>query len=124
MNLTRDLRYVPSEGFAEFAAEEREENRNREWRKFAATAWSASGPPTPAAFDERYPPGFFRADASVRTGRRVRGMAADEASGGRGERGGLDVTPKLFLTSTDGLGLGLGWRIWEPRTRLSWIVRP
>jgi len=59
MNLTRDLRYVPPEGFAAFAAEEREEDRNRGWRKFAATAWSASGPPNRAAFDERYPPGFF-----------------------------------------------------------------
>lgn len=59
MNLTRDLRYVPPEGFAAFASEEREEDRERGWKRFAPTAWSASGAPSRAVFDERYPPGFF-----------------------------------------------------------------
>ena len=59
MNLTRDLRYVPPEGFAAFAAEESEADREWGWKRFAPTAWTANGPPSRAVFDERYPPGFF-----------------------------------------------------------------
>jgi len=59
MNLARDLRYVPPEGFASFAAQEREEDRAWGWKRFMSTAWTASGPPTREVFDESYPPGFF-----------------------------------------------------------------
>jgi hypothetical protein len=59
MNLARDLRYVPPEGFAAFAAEESEEERERAWKRFTRGALRKGQIPDRLVFDERFPPGFF-----------------------------------------------------------------
>lgn len=61
MNLVRDLRYVPEEGFLAFAAEENKKARSKAWQRFRAGMASPTVPlgKVKAAFDERYPPGYF-----------------------------------------------------------------
>jgi hypothetical protein len=56
MNLVRDLRYVNPDGYADFAAEENEKRRKTGFKRFKRRY---EGPDVQAAFDERYPPGYF-----------------------------------------------------------------
>ncbi len=56
MNLVRDLRYVNPDGYADFAAEEDAKQRRSALKKFKR---SYDGTDLEAAFDERYPPGYF-----------------------------------------------------------------
>jgi hypothetical protein len=61
MNLVRDLRYVPEEGFLAFAAEENKKDRSKAWQRFRGGMASPTVPlgKVKAAFDQRYPPGYF-----------------------------------------------------------------
>lgn len=61
MNLVRDLRYVPDEGFRDFASEERKKDRAKAWQRFRTGMASPTVPlgQVKAAFDQRYPPGYF-----------------------------------------------------------------
>ena len=61
MNLVRDLRYVPEEGFLDFAAEENKKDRSKAWQRFRGGMASPTVPlgKVKAAFDQRYPPGYF-----------------------------------------------------------------
>ena len=61
MSLARDLRYVSPESYASFAAEEERSDRQKAWDGFRK---ASSRPGTDeaglkAAFDKRYPPGYF-----------------------------------------------------------------
>ena len=61
MNLARDFRYVRPQGYASFAPAERSGDRRKAWRAYEK-ALSGKGVETGqlrAAFDEKYPPGFF-----------------------------------------------------------------
>ena len=61
MNLVRDLRYVPEEGFRDFASAERKKDRAKAWQRFRAGMASPTVPlgEVKAAFDQRYPPGYL-----------------------------------------------------------------
>lgn len=67
MNLVHDFRYVSREGYAAFADFELTEDRERALKIFAGRV-EGDEPAIRAAFDERYPPGYFG---------RVRAFAAD-----------------------------------------------
>jgi hypothetical protein len=70
MNLSRDLRYVHPKGFADFAGDERAEDREAAWRGFRASAAAVTNGLSRKAFDHRYPPGYFaRERAFSRDGR-------------------------------------------------------
>jgi len=61
LNLVRDTRYIHPKGYADFASEEQKEARDRAWKEFKAIH-SRQGIPKDkvmAAFNDRYPPGFF-----------------------------------------------------------------
>lgn len=58
MNLVRDFRYVSREGFAAFADLELAEDREAALKLFASRV-EGDEAATRAAFDERYPPGYF-----------------------------------------------------------------
>jgi Calcineurin-like phosphoesterase len=57
MNMTGDLRYVAAGEYAAFAAEEPRDLRETAFARFAQALTDADG--ARAAFDERFPPGFF-----------------------------------------------------------------
>jgi len=61
MNLSHDFRYVRPEGWAAFASDERSGDREKAWSKAEKTfsAKGASKEEARAAFDEKYPPGYF-----------------------------------------------------------------
>lgn len=61
MNLVRDLRYVPDEGFRIFAAAEKKKDRTKAWQRFRTGMASPTVPlgEVKAAFDQRYPPGYL-----------------------------------------------------------------
>ncbi len=61
MNLVRDLRYVPEEGFRDFASAESNKDRTKAWQRFRTGMASPTVPlgEVKAAFDQRYPPGYF-----------------------------------------------------------------
>ena len=61
MNLVRDLRYVPEEGFRIFAAAEKKKDRTKAWQRFRTGMASPTVPlgEVKAAFDKRYPPGYL-----------------------------------------------------------------
>ena len=56
MNLVRDLRYVNPDGYADFAAEENAKQRKSAFKRFKRRY---DGDDAEAAFEERYPPGYF-----------------------------------------------------------------
>jgi len=61
LNLVRDIRYIHPKGFADFASEEQEEDRDKAWKEFKASH-SRKGiteDKLKAAFDDQYKPGFF-----------------------------------------------------------------
>ena len=61
MNLSRDFRYVRPGGWAAFAPDEKEGDRKKAWKK-AEKSFSAKGASKDearAAFEEKYPPGYF-----------------------------------------------------------------
>jgi hypothetical protein len=71
MNLTRDFRYVRPEGWTAFAPDEDSGDRREAWKKAAKTfsAKGASEDEARAAFDEKYPAGYFaRRQAFSRNG--------------------------------------------------------
>ncbi|MCG6920249.1 MAG: metallophosphoesterase [Acidobacteria bacterium] len=71
MNMTRDFRYVRPGGYAAFARDEDPHEREEAWHRAekAFTAEGAKKEETSAAFDEKYPPGYFaRRDAFSRDG--------------------------------------------------------
>lgn len=74
MNLVRDLRYVPEEGFRDLAPAEKKKHRARAWQRFRAGMASPTLPlgEVKAAFDQRYPPGYFA---------RIRAFAPDGVYG-------------------------------------------
>lgn len=61
LNLVRDTRYVHPKGFADFASEEQAEDRKKAWKEFRAihSKKRISEDKMKAAFDDKYPPGFF-----------------------------------------------------------------
>ncbi len=61
MNLTRDYRYVRPGGYAAFVPDEKSGDRENAWKKGerAFSAKGASKDEARAAFDEKYPPGYF-----------------------------------------------------------------
>jgi len=61
MNLVRDLRYVPDEGFRVFASAEKKKDRTKAWQRFRTGMASPTVPlgEVKAAFDQRYPPGYL-----------------------------------------------------------------
>ena len=61
MNLTQDFRYVRPGGFAAFASDESDRERRDAWKKAEKnfSAEGASKDEARAAFDEKYPPGYF-----------------------------------------------------------------
>jgi len=61
MNLVRDLRYVPEEGFRDFASAEKKKDRTKAWQRFRTGMASptVSLGEVKAAFDQRYPPGYL-----------------------------------------------------------------
>ena len=59
MNLTGDLRYVSAGEFAAFAEDESSEMRNKALGDFAASNPDLSPEQSLAAFNDRYPPGYF-----------------------------------------------------------------
>lgn len=61
MNLVRDFRYVPEEGFRAFASAESKKGRKTAWLRFRTGMASPTVPigEVKAAFDQRYPPGYF-----------------------------------------------------------------
>ena len=59
MNLIGDLRYVSAGEFAAFAEDESPEMRNEALRDFAASNPDLGPEQSLAAFDDRYPPGYF-----------------------------------------------------------------
>ncbi len=66
MNLVGDLRYVAVEEYAAFAADESPEKRAAARARFAAANPGMSADEQAAAFDERYPPGYFAHRAAFR----------------------------------------------------------
>ncbi len=58
MNLTHDLRYVPPEGFAAFAADETPAERHLLWRAYLARRGGSETPQLHKAFERSYPPGY------------------------------------------------------------------
>ncbi|MEE8412250.1 MAG: metallophosphoesterase [Acidobacteriota bacterium] len=56
MNLVRDLRYVNPDGYADFAAEETAKQRKGGFKRFRRRY---DGSDVEAAFDAKYPPGYF-----------------------------------------------------------------
>ncbi len=61
LNLVKDFRYIHPKGFADFAQDEREEDRQKAWKKYKAV-FSKKGineSQLKDVFDERYPPGYF-----------------------------------------------------------------
>jgi hypothetical protein len=61
MNLARDFRFVTTESYAEFAADESPEDRKKAWEGFneATADQGVEEDQLRASFDERYPPGYF-----------------------------------------------------------------
>jgi hypothetical protein len=61
MNLVRDFRYVRPQGYASFAADERSKDRQKAWRRYekAFSSKSLETDPLRAAFDKKFPSGFF-----------------------------------------------------------------
>ena len=72
LNLARDLRYVSPEGYAAFAADEDAGARRKAWDGFrkALSKPGVDEAALKAAFDKRYPPGYFaRLKAFGKSGR-------------------------------------------------------
>jgi hypothetical protein len=61
MNMTRDFRYVRPGGFAAFAGDEDPDERKEAWQRAEKTftAETAGKKEARAAFDAKYPPGYF-----------------------------------------------------------------
>jgi hypothetical protein len=61
MNLVRDFRYVRPEGYASFLPDEKPRDREKGWKtaEKAFTPQGAGRDEARAAFDEKYPPGYF-----------------------------------------------------------------
>jgi len=61
MNLVRNFRYVSESGFAAFASEERDKDRQREWKEYRKMGANKKTDEAllEAAFVEDYPPGYF-----------------------------------------------------------------
>ncbi len=67
MNLTRDFRYVRPGGWAAFVPDEDSGDRRKAWKK-AQKSFSAKGASEDearAAFDEKYPPGYFARERAL-----------------------------------------------------------
>ncbi|MFC2166301.1 metallophosphoesterase, partial [Acidobacteriota bacterium] len=61
LNLVRDTRYIHPKGFADFASEEQEKDRNKAWKEFKSihSRKAITEDKLKAAFDDLYKPGFF-----------------------------------------------------------------
>ena len=70
MNLVRDLRYVSRESHLAFGKEERASDRRKAWRsvKKAHSSRKSNESQLQAAFDKRYPPGYFGRVNAFETG--------------------------------------------------------
>ncbi len=59
MNLVRDFRFVSAESYADFAKDEGSKEREAAWEAFEQYAESIPDKQMKAAFNERFPPGYF-----------------------------------------------------------------
>ena len=59
MNLVRDFRFVSAESYADFAKDEKPEDREAAWKAFQEFTENIPDRQLKATFDEQFPPGYF-----------------------------------------------------------------